>query len=189
MNATTRPSHGGTLALGAILITTGLLAVIGRVAGVDLETLVGEQTWPWLVIVPGIVLLGLTLTVKPPDGVGFVIAGSIVTTVGAILLYQATTELWESWAYVWVLIPGAAGLGMAVYGLLTGIGDLVTKGTRMTIISGVLFVIGWWWFETLFRTGEVPVDAGSWWPIVAIGVGILIASRALWATRQEGTQP
>ena len=50
---------------------------------------------------------------------GFAIAGSIVTTVGSVLLYQQTTGHWESWAYAWALVgPGAAGLGMLVYGLL-----------------------------------------------------------------------
>ena len=187
MTATTRPRTGGALVLGAILIVVGLVAVAGRSAGVDLPAIIGEQTWPFLVIVPGLVLLGAAFTRTPPEGLGFAIAGSIVTTVGAILLYQANTATWENWAYVWALIPGAAGLGKAGYGLLTGSRELVVDGARMAAIAGVLFAVGWWYFGTLFATGRGPIDASTWWPIALIVVGVAIASRALVGTRARQT--
>ena len=177
------------LALGAVLIVVGLAAVVARTVDLDLSGLIGEQTWPLLVVVPGLVLLGLAFVRTPPDGVGLAIAGSIVTTVGTILLVQANTENWASWAYVWALIPGAAGLGMAAYGLLTRTGELVDKGVWMVVIAGVLYIVGWWYFEGLFSTGEQPVDLGTWWPVVMIGAGAVIAIRALFAARRGSAQP
>jgi hypothetical protein len=174
--------------LGTILIAVGVVVMTLRAFDVDLDTFIGEQTWPLLVIVPGLVLLGAAVVRPAPDGVGFAIAGSIVTAVGTILLVQANTETWQSWAYVWALIPGAAGLGMAAYGALTRTGELVGKGIRMALISGALFVVGWWYFEAIFATGEPPIGIDTWWPLALIGVGVIIAARALFGSRRGGTQ-
>ena len=182
-----QPRTGSALAVGSILIGIGILAALARAADVDLDPLIGDQTWPVLVILPGLALLGVAVVRTPPEGLGFAIAGSIVTTVGAILLVQANTDTWESWAYVWALIPGAAGLAMTVYGLLTRTGELVDKGTRMVLIAGVLYLAGWWYFDTLFTTGEQPIDLHTWWPLALIGVGALIATRALVGSRRRPT--
>jgi len=163
----------------------GLVIVAGRNADVQLEDVIGEQSWPFFVIVPGLILLVAAVIHRPPDGLGSAIAGSIVTSVGAILLFQANTDAWASWSYVWALIPGAAGLGMAGYGLLTRHGELIGKGLRLAVIAAVLFVIGAWYFETWYATGDVPVDAAGWWPIVLIGVGTFIAIRALLGDRRR----
>lgn len=187
--ASPRPGTGSLLLLGAILVAVGVVALTLRALDVDLDAFIGEQTWPLLVIVPGLVLLGLAFVRTPPDGLGFAIGGSIVTTVGAILLVQANTETWQSWAYVWALIPGAAGLGMVGYGLLTRSAELVSKGIRMVLIAGALFVVGWWYFEALFATGEPPIGIDTWWPLALIGAGAIIAVRALFGSRRGGTQP
>ena len=55
-----------------------------------------------------------------PRGLGFAIAGTIVTTIGFLLLYQDSTGHWESWAYAWALLTLAAGLGTLIYGLAIG---------------------------------------------------------------------
>jgi hypothetical protein len=178
-----RRSSGALLVFGGILILVGIVAMTLRALDVDLDALIGEQTWPLLVIVPGIALLGLALTRTPPEGLGFAIGGSIVTAVGAILLVQANTETWESWAYVWALIPGAAGLGIASYGVLTRSSELIAKGARMMLISGVLFVVGWWYFEAVFATGRPPISIDTWWPLAVIGAGAIIATRAWFRMR------
>jgi hypothetical protein len=179
------PPRRALFVFGAVLMVVGLAIVVGRLAGVQLQELIGEQSWPFFVIVPGLILLVAAVVPRPPDGLGFAIAGSIVTAVGAILLFQANTDAWASWSYVWALIPGAAGLGMAGYGLLTRHGDLVGKGLRLAVIAAVLFVIGAWYFETWYATGEVPVDAAGWWPIVLIGVGAFIVIRGLLGDRRR----
>ena len=176
---------GRLLGLGVVLILAGLAAVAVRGAELDLGAWIGEQTWPLLVVAPGLVLIGLAFVPAPPNGLGFAIAGSIVTSVGTILLVQANTDTWASWAYVWVLIPGAAGLGMALYGLLTRVGQLVEKGVVLMVAAGILYIGGWWYFEALFTTGEQPVDIGTWWPLALVGAGALIAVRALLARRES----
>jgi hypothetical protein len=186
--AQARPETRRLLTLGAVLILVGLAAAAARSVDLDLGAYIGEQTWPLLVVVPGLVLLGLAFVRTPPDGVGFAIAGSIVTTVGAILLVQANTENWASWAYVWALIPGAAGLGMAAYGVLTRSSDLIDKGVGLIAVAGILFLVGWWYFEALFATGEQPIDIATWWPVVLIGVGAILAIRGVFAARRGSTR-
>jgi hypothetical protein len=179
-----RPRPGSLLALGSVLIVIGALAILGRTAEFGLGTYIGEQTWPLLVIVPGVALLTVAVVRTPPEGLGFAIGGSIVTTVGLILLVQANTGAWASWAYVWALIPGAAGLGKAGYGVLTRSTELINDGLRLLLIAAGLFVVGWWYFETLFTTGEQPIEISTWWPLALIGVGALIAARALLEARR-----
>jgi hypothetical protein len=168
-----------TLVIASVLIVIGVLALVGQVAGIELETLIGEETWPFLVIVPGIVLLGLAAVPAPPEGLGFAIAGSVVTTVGGILLFQANTEYWESWAYAWLLVPTAVGLALTVYGALTHAADLVSKGIRLAAVAGAATVVGWWWFETVFQTGNAPVELRGWWPLAIIAVGAVLAVQAV----------
>ena len=174
-----RRSSGSLLAVGAILVVVGLAAALLRLADVDLMTYIGDETWPVLVILPGLILLALTVVRTPSEGLGFAISGSIVTSVGLILLWQANTGAWESWAYMWALIPGAAGLGKALYGAATRATELVDHGVRMVLIAGVMFLVGRWYFEALFATGEQPFDIGTWWPVALIGVGAIIAINAL----------
>jgi hypothetical protein len=141
---------------------------------------IADAGWPFFVIVPGVVLILLSLIPRPPRGVGFAMAGSIVTMVGLVLLYQEETAAWESWAYAWALVgPGAAGLGMLLYGLIFGQRDLVSAGARLTAIAVALFVVGYWFFETIFATGRPPVDLGGWWPVAVIVAGFAVLTVGL----------
>jgi hypothetical protein len=166
-------------------MVAGGAAAIAAAAGVDLSDVINDQSWPFLVIAPGLLLLALAFVPAPPDGQGLVVAGSIVTTVGLILLYQANTAAWESWAYVWALIPGAAGLGKAVYGSLIGSRELARHGLQLMLIAGGLLVVGWWYFEAWFATGQEPSAIGTWWPAILIGVGAVIVAGALSDGRQR----
>jgi len=182
-----RADAGRLLGVGATLILVGVVAVLARSLALDLGAVIGEATWPLLVIVPGLVLIGLAYTRKPPDGLGLAIAGSVITAVGTILLVQANTGAWESWAYVWILIPGAAGLGMAGYGLLTRTAGLIDRGVWMVVISGIVFLVARWYFEAVFATGDQPVDLATWWPLGLVAAGVLVAARALLEWRRGST--
>jgi hypothetical protein len=178
--------NGWALA-GALLVVVGIGLFVARELRFDPFAAVADAGWPFLVIIPGVILLTSSLIPKPPQGVGFAIGGSIVTTVGTVLLYQQTTGHWASWAYAWALVgPGAAGLGMAVYGLIFRQRELVLVGARLLAIAAAIFVAGFWFFETVFATGLAPVDLGTWWPIVIVALGIA-ALVAGFAGRERGT--
>jgi hypothetical protein len=163
----------GLAVAGALLVCAGVAWFVSRALGFDPFAAAADAGWPYFVIIPGLTLLVLSLVPKPPRGVGFAIAGAIVTTVGTVLLYQSATGHWESWAYAWALVgPGAAGLGMLAYGLLFRQRDLVPAGARLVAIAAALFVVGYWYFETVFATGSSPIDLGEWWPLVIVAVGL-----------------
>jgi hypothetical protein len=165
--------------VGIVLLAVGLGAFALQQIGVDVAEVLGDGGWPLLVIVPGLILIALAVMPAAPNGVGFAIGGSIVTTVGLLLLYQQSTGHWESWAYAWALLPAAAGAAMTVYGTATGHSELTSVGVRLAAIGASLFAIGFWFFETIFDTGRVPFDLAAWWPVVPIVGGLVLIVRAL----------
>ncbi len=174
--------------VGLLLIAVGAIALVLRTIGVNLFESIGPWGWPFFIIVPGVVLLALSLAPVPPKGVGFAIGGAVVTTVGSLLLYQSRTGHWESWSYAWALIPTMAGVAMTLYGLLAGAHGLVSSGSRMASIAFGLFLVGGWFFEGLFAGEQRPLDVANWWPVGLMILGALFVIRAV-LTRPEATPP
>jgi hypothetical protein len=170
--------HRGPIAAGTVLVLVGLGALASDALGFDAGHAIGEGGWPFFVIVPGVALLIAAFAVPPPRGIGLAIAGSIVTTVGMILLYQNATDTWESWAYLWALIPAAAGLGLLVYGSVFSDGQSIRAGIRLGLIGGVLFVIGRWYLGAVLEDGQPPIVIGSAWPILLVIGGVVLAGSA-----------
>jgi hypothetical protein len=179
----------GPAALGAALILVGIVAMLLRQAGVQLFEEIGQWGWPFFIIVPGLVLLALSLVPATPKGVGFAIAGAIVTTVGAILLYQSRFDHYESWAYAWALIPAAAGAALALYGLFATQRSMVRTGSWLVVLGGVLFIAGAWFFEGVFAGDQRVIDAGNWWPVGVIVLGAIVLARAFLFQRADRTPP
>ena len=169
----------GPAVVGLLFITFGAVALVLRGAGIDPFGAIGTWGWPLFVIVPGLVLLAASLVPAPPKGIGFAMAGAIVTTVGALLLYQSRTGHWESWAYAWALIPLGAGSALILYGLLARERGMVTTGLTMAGIAAALFLAGAWFFEGVFAGERRPTDVGAWWPIGVIVLGGVIVLRAV----------
>ena len=187
MNERTPFVQGRMAILGAILVVVGVVGAIVSWSGFDVDTWIGESGWPIFVIVPGLVLWALAFVPRPPAGIGFAIAGSIVTSVGLLLWYQEATDHWESWSDAWALIgPGAAGLGMLLYGFVTRTHRLVTSGAWLAAIGLALFVIGAWFFESTFQAGRVPFDLGEAWPVVLIAIGAVVIVASLVGHRPTG---
>ena len=84
--------------LGVALVIVGAGVFLLRELQIDPFKAISDAGWPYFVIVPGVILLLASLVPTPPRGVGFAIAGSIVTIVGVVLLYQQTTGHWTRWA-------------------------------------------------------------------------------------------
>jgi hypothetical protein len=164
--------------LGVMLIAFGATALVLRALDINVFTVVGTWAWPFLVIVPGVVLLAASVVPARPNGLGFATAGAIVTTVGGLLLYQSRTGHWESWAYAWALIPLAVGVALVLYGGFARDGGMVRTGTTMAGVAVGLFLAGAWFFEGLFAGQPRPDDIGQWWPVGIIVLGAVVALRA-----------
>lgn len=173
---------------GLVLIGVGWAALVLRALGPDVLPSIAAQGWPVFIIIPGVVLLALSLAAVPPRGVGLATGGAAVTTVGSLLLYQSQTGHWESWAYAWALIPAAGGIAMATYGAITRTRPLVTSGTWMAGIAFGLFVAGAWFFEGLFAGEPRPLDLVNAWPIGVMVLGVLLILAAI-LRRSSGAAP
>lgn len=162
-----------TSVLGGVLILLGVLFLVGRLTSIDL----GHYGWPLFVIVPGVLILLFASGDRGAISEARAIAGSIVTVTGLILLYQNSTDRFESWAYAWTLIfPGAVGAGMIIYGLRTGRPGNVRAGLRLLQVALVLFVVGVIFFELILGIGGIRVGAsgGVILSVLVIVAGVLL---------------
>lgn len=161
-------------ALGLILIVGGGVLLAAQLMDVDL----GRVGWPFFVIAPGVVLLLAGLASS--GGLGLTIAGSIVTIVGLILLFQNATGLYATWAYAWALPgPFGSGLGIVLHGLVHRQPDTVRDGWWPLVTGLGLFAVGFVFFEGIIGLSGDRLDLPGWTlPAVLIlaGVGVLLWS-------------
>jgi hypothetical protein len=166
-------------ALGGLLILVGAILLLGEFVRVD----VGHYGWPFFVIAPGVLLIVMAVTSRGFLGEGLAIAGCIVTVTGLILLYQNSTDHFESWAYAWALVfPGAIGAGMVLYGLFGGRPGNVRAGSRLMGVGVVLFLLGAAFFEGVIGIGGYEfgrsTGAIAGVLIIALGAVLLILNMA-----------
>jgi hypothetical protein len=181
MHTTSPVRTGSPAGFGVLLVIIGIVALALQQSGVDVIEAIDRAGWPFFVIIPGMVLLAAAWIPAPPNGLGFAIGGAVVMTIGLILMYADTSGHWERWAYMWALLPGAAGAATVVYGIVAAQRQLVLDGLRTVLIAAVLLVAGMWFFEATFETGQAPVDFGTWWPVVLIGIGLLVTLSAVFS--------
>lgn len=146
---------------GAILIIIGVLFLLlqtfpGVAALLDIS-----RQWPLIIVAVGGFFLLASFLGTPP----LAIPGSIIAGIGGILYYQNLTGNWESWAYVWALIPGFVGVGTVLMGMLEGEGSRARQeGGRLVIISLILFFIFGAFFTSFWGFGQ-------YWPVLLILLG------------------
>jgi hypothetical protein len=168
-----RRGSAGTAWLGGVLIAAGLIFFIGQWLDVDW----GAATWPFYVIAPGLALLAFGLTQR--NGSGLAIAGSIVTMVGLVLLYQNATDRWESWAYAWALVgPGGSGLGMLLYGTRSANRRMARDGFWQILVAIGLFLAGFVFFEGIIGISGERLPIPDWiLPAAVIAIGVIVLIR------------
>jgi hypothetical protein len=182
-----RRGSGATAWLGAALIVVGLIFFIGQWLDVDW----GAATWPFYVIAPGLALLAFGLTQR--NGSGLAVAGSIVTMVGLVLLYQNASDRWESWAYAWALVgPGGSGIGMLLYGTRTANRRMARDGFWQILTAIGLFLAGFVFFEGIIGISGQRLPIPEWVlpaAVIAIGVIVLIRGVTLGPRRADDPPP
>ena len=157
-----------TLAIGVLLILGGATVLAIRQLGLDL----GEAGWPLFVIVPGIVLFVVGLGVGGRAGTGFAVAGTVTAVTGLILAFQSQTDLYATWAYAWSLVaPGAIGLGLLLYGALTGQRDLALGGLWTLLTGLVIFIVAAFFFESVIGLSGDRIEGLD--ALLAAGVMVL----------------
>ena len=166
------------LALGLILVLLGVwFFAIRQIPALKAWTEIQFQ-WPFYVIGAGALILFIGLLTGAP---AMAIPACIVAGIGAILYYQQQSTDWESWSFLWTLIPGFVGLGTILTALL---GEDSRRnlghGINLMVISAVLFLL----FAAVFQRLNI---LGSYGPAaLLILLGLYIMGRGL--LRSRGTR-
>jgi hypothetical protein len=128
----------------------------------------------------GVFLLFLGLILGAP---GMAIPAAIVAGIGGILYYQDLTGDWESWAYMWTLIPGFVGVGTVLAGLLgENTRTNIRHGLNLMVVSAVLFLV----FSALLGGWSL---LGNYVPaILLILLGLWVLGSGLYRTMRKDDQ-
>ncbi len=158
-----------TLAVGLIMILIGAwLLAMRLIPGLSVQ-INAWISWPWIVIGVGLLILVVGLLVGVP---GLAVPAMVVSGIGVILYWQNATGLWESWAYVWTLIPGFVGVGTLLMGLLG-------ENPRQSFRTGINMIVGSLVAFVIFASFLGGWDLlGPYWPVLLIllGLWLLVSS-------------
>jgi hypothetical protein len=153
------------LALGVILILLGGWFLADKSIPAFHALFAKYTQWPsnMLLIGAGIFILGLVLG-QP----GMSVPAAIVAGLGGIFYYQQITESYNSWSYMWALIPGFVGVGTVLAGILgENTAQNIKHGLNLMVISAVLFLV----FSSFF---------GGWTLLGNFGPAILLILLGVW---------
>lgn len=132
-------SRNGLLIPGIILLLLGLFLLAMQINPSLARQLNMVLSWPFIIIGVGGVFFLAGLIYRTS---GFTIPGCVIGGIGGILYYQNQTGNWESWAYIWALIPGFVGVGILLGELLEGKGIAAIRDSWvLLLISTLLFAI------------------------------------------------
>jgi hypothetical protein len=174
-----KPIDRGTLLIGTTLLIVGIVLIIGQFLRIPL----GNYLWPFIFIIPGVLIFYSALIMQSASGEGIAIFGGILTALGALFLVQSITDMWSSWAYAWSLIaPTSVGVSQMIYGSIKKNEGIVETGKRVALVGLTIFVIGFIFFELIiglngFGLSRFGLPAI---PVALIFIGVFILLRALF---------
>ncbi len=151
---------------GIMLILLGVLFLAREIA----PQYFNFWEWPFFIIgLGGVFLIWALLSGTG----GLAVPGSILAGIGSILYYQNMTGDWQSWSYIWALIPGFVGIGVILSGIIDrNYREAFSGGLVLLLISTMLFFA----FGSAF--GLDP-EITQYWPLLLIGLGLVSLVRAL----------
>lgn len=166
------------LALGVLMVLLGAWFIAVRQVPVLRPFSNLNWDWPGYVIGAGAVLLVIGLVTDAPR---MAIPAALVAGIGGILYYQNISHDWESWDFMWTLIPGFVGVGNILAGLF---GDDLRhnfgRGANLIIVSAVLFLI----FAAIFNRINILGNYGV--AALLILLGLYVIGRGLIRPPQGG---
>jgi hypothetical protein len=155
------------LALGIILILLGAWVLMDKTLPAFHNFFSQYTEFPlnMLLIGAGIFIVGLVLG-QP----SMAIPAAIVAGIGGIFYYQELTNNYESWSYMWALIPGFVGIGVVLTGLLgENRAHNLKRGINLMVISAVLFLV----FASIFGGLDMLGNFGPAILLILLGVWVL----------------
>jgi hypothetical protein len=170
-----RNGRKGSIVIALLLIGVGVWYLAAQFLPQVRDLAYGSNTWPYQIIGFGILLGVVGLLSWVP---ALLIPASIVSGIGGLLFWQNSTGNWESWSYVWTLIPGFVGIGLILFGLLARRRGALIGGMWNIFSSLVMFGI----FGSVF--GDLRI-ASQVWPAALILLGIFLLMQSIVRTRKS----
>ncbi len=159
----------GSFVGGIILVLLGALFLAAQL----IPGIYQGFSWPVIIIGLGaIFLIAAAISRVGP----LAVPACILAGIGGILYYQNLTGNWETWSYVWTLIPGFVGVGILLAGLLSPRPHMGSGGWTLILISLIMFFI----FGGAFGLGG---EVSKYWPVLLIVLGLIALVRALFGRR------
>ena len=163
---------------GIILILIGLVFLAFQVVPALKTWASQEFTWPVSIV---LVALGLLVIGALTGTADMLVPACIVAGIGGILYFQNVgTVTWESWAFLWTLIPGFAGLGVFLAALLKWDKKEMVDGLQTILVSAVLFLV----FGSLIGDAFGYIPFRTYLPVLLIALGLFLFVRALLGRRR-----
>jgi hypothetical protein len=157
---------------GVILILLGLVFLASEIAPQYF------QFWDWPMIIIGLGAVFLVWAILAGEG-GLAVPGAILSGIGGIFYYQNMTGNWESWSFIWALIPGFVGLGVLISGIIDGnFKKVFGAGLTLIIIAAVLF----------FAFGSflgLEHDLVRYWPVLLVVLGLISLLRVIFSDKKK----
>lgn len=177
-----RPTYAhGMRWFGILLIVLGVLGLFSQIFNIRF----GHFIWPFFILVPGVMMIVLSLRAEQGAGEPFVMLGSLVTMTGLLLFYQNLTGHWASWAYAWALIaPTGVGVGQWLYGTAHGRPGVVKAGKDLVSIGLIIFAVGFVFFELILNISGLNLGLAGWGILFILG-GALILLRPFLSRPRE----
>ena len=168
------------LVLGLLLILIGAWLVISRQVPAVQDWLDSNWSWPMWTIAAGLIVFLIGLLTGAP---GMAVPASIIAGIGGILYYQNQTGEYDTWSYMWALIPGFVGVGTILAGLLgENTRRNLTHGLNLIVISAVLFLV----FGSFFGGLSILGDYGAAILLILLGVYVLVRGFVRGGSRYRG---
>ena len=166
------------LALGILLVLLGVWFIAVRQVPVLQPFANLTWDWPFYVIGAGVALLLIGLVTGAPR---MAIPAAIVAGIGGVLYYQNVSQDWESWEFMWTLVPGFVGVGTILAGLFgDGLRQNFGRGINLIVISAVLFLV----FAVIFNRISILGNYGV--AVLLIVLGLYVIGRGLIRPRSGG---
>ncbi len=160
--------------IGILLILMGLACLVVRMLPGIRVGLNMIFSWPIIIITVGAALFIFGLLIGEPD---MAIPSCIVGGIGVVLYWQNLTGYWESWSYIWTLIPGFVGAGITLASIIKGNRKEIKDGLQLILISAVLFLV----FGGFF--GAFP-PLSKYWPLLLVFIGLWQLGQTILRTRR-----
>lgn len=167
----------GSMVVGFLLVLAGVAWIAHQYFPQYFQWLPRDWVWPYYIITVG----GIFILVALLAGTGgLAVPGCIITTIGGILYYQTTTGDWESWSFIWLLIPASVGIGLIVSALIDKHWNALRVGFWLAVANLIVFSIFWLAFR-----GSQGILA-KYWPVLLILAGIIFLIESWKPRRQIG---